>query len=1513
MDKREALKPGSILKVYREKGERGVAASFLISSEIGRGGSCIVYGASYEDSVGSRHGVRLKESFPYGVNLVRDERGRLYPGDEQRQAFEERQRLFAESYKKQVEIRQETGLSNITVGAFELYYGNGTVYSVMDCGEGTDYTKLGRESLKETLTRVRAVAAALWKYHQAGYLHLDIKPENVWLIPETRELVQLFDFDSVVREEDLKKAEPAEAQTYLLSFTERFAAPELAARNTRSIGQVTDIYGLGALLFYKLTGRCPARQDREYRAAYDFTELKKDNEPVRPLFFQRLEEFFHSTLAAAARLRFQTMEETIKALDELTELADTEAVYVVPNFSYHQDFFVGREKELKEIEERLGQKHLLFLHGIGGIGKTELANRYAYEQEKRYGTVLFLRTECSLEESLCRDDISLGHFAREETEDNRSYAKRKLSALKACLTEEDLLILDNFDQEDQMLEDVLELRCRILVTSRWDFSDWNYPQMEVGELEHMEELTALFANFNHLPYSHEEMGAVEDIIRLVESHTMLTELMAKNLRVSGTAPSALLGRLRQEAGTTNMEREPVRHRKDDVRRQAAVQSHLKILFDTSGLGETELSLLDNLSLFAGVRVKRDRFLEWCGAGLGGTNQAEVQTGMNEAGENKAGADEAGTNQVGTSQGEARWREAEWREALDRLVRRGWIEGGRGEDKVSLHQIVLDLIYEERKPGGKSCRVLVRSLADYAAGRPENRTERDIRDRLCAIVGRRLQGRDEETLAFYLAFCENIGSQKPWLDVCLEEYEKNEDMFKSQLARVFRLMGNREIAALDTVECVLDEKLQQAVAERAFSYYRRAIRYEEEAEAPAEYGKFLYFIGKYCNSAIETAMIDVSGAVPIYRFSLECMEKGVAVYEMAEERDNKVLTEMYDSLIDFYDPEALCLIRPEHFGDMEKRLYYAGKREEVCPSREVDSQGNVVYVIDGHQLSYTEAGEQAERAGDLEKAIRYYELAADRQEEDMVLCPDNIGYLYEKRGEYGKALGFFAKRYQEERGSWEDGDRALCMGRLYGKMGQAERGLMYIQESKAFFREKIKQDGDNGYWKGRFLQACLEMSRISAEGGSETGDRQEGLDFYMQEREAVKLERGALDFQLWWAERFAEMAGEGCMEQAAGMLTDAGQNCLEQLIFSGEMGKVLELAEKVVDKLLPGPLKVELLATCAGLVHETEAEEESKEKYFYEQTLKLLVEVGQGDTAQTVMIRWKLAWLCAFLGEESEAANYMRQCDYEVIAGRRERELKEKKNLDETRLCQEMLEVWQEGGDRYREAAGWEAGSGETVVFTGEGTVGEPEYEYGQRSRREFLSQAARCYGRAAGLWRQLEDSGKENYLYRFGRIMEGLVSVREQQEEASQAEKMMEDWHREILRISWREESVLYSVMYELRRLAELYERRFDAKQAVVCLLERGIAGLEMGREMPEDERNSRRTGESILADGENGGEAEIFFKRARRGITKEQTDMVLETCRDILRLCGQKERQELCKACREIVKRYGEEQISFK
>lgn len=41
-------------------------------------------------------------------------------------------------------------------------------------------------------------------------------------------------------------------------------------------------------------------------------------------------------------------------------------------------FFVGREKEVEEVHKKLSENDIVFLSGVGGIGKTELAKYYAH-------------------------------------------------------------------------------------------------------------------------------------------------------------------------------------------------------------------------------------------------------------------------------------------------------------------------------------------------------------------------------------------------------------------------------------------------------------------------------------------------------------------------------------------------------------------------------------------------------------------------------------------------------------------------------------------------------------------------------------------------------------------------------------------------------------------------------------------------------------------------------------------------------------------------------------------------------------------------------------------------------------------------------------------------------------------------------------------------------------------------------------------------------------------------------
>ena len=66
MDGRIALAPGAELKLHTGTGY----VIYTINREVGRGGSCIVYDASYADNLGNYKLVRVKECYPHALDNV---------------------------------------------------------------------------------------------------------------------------------------------------------------------------------------------------------------------------------------------------------------------------------------------------------------------------------------------------------------------------------------------------------------------------------------------------------------------------------------------------------------------------------------------------------------------------------------------------------------------------------------------------------------------------------------------------------------------------------------------------------------------------------------------------------------------------------------------------------------------------------------------------------------------------------------------------------------------------------------------------------------------------------------------------------------------------------------------------------------------------------------------------------------------------------------------------------------------------------------------------------------------------------------------------------------------------------------------------------------------------------------------------------------------------------------------------------------------------------------------------
>lgn len=80
-----------------------------------------------------------------------------------------------------------------------------------------------------------------------------------FLLTGTKEVVQLFDFDSLVPITAFKSG--AENCEYKISHTKGFSALELQTGKLRKVGKHTDIYAVGAILFYLVFGTIPTALD----------------------------------------------------------------------------------------------------------------------------------------------------------------------------------------------------------------------------------------------------------------------------------------------------------------------------------------------------------------------------------------------------------------------------------------------------------------------------------------------------------------------------------------------------------------------------------------------------------------------------------------------------------------------------------------------------------------------------------------------------------------------------------------------------------------------------------------------------------------------------------------------------------------------------------------------------------------------------------------------------------------------------------------------------------------------------------------------------------------------------------------------------------------------------------------------------------------------------------------------------------------------------------------------------
>ncbi|MBA3395799.1 MAG: serine/threonine protein kinase, partial [Deltaproteobacteria bacterium] len=214
-----------------------VLGSYVIERELGRGGMGAVY-IGVHQVLGRRAAIKV-----------------LLPALSQRDDLV--QRFFTEA-------RAITAIQHASI--VDVYdFGtaaDGSAYIVMEYLEGESLAARlrtrGRLPIPQALAIARQIATGLAAAHAVGVIHRDLKPDNIFLVPDPEviggERAKLLDFG--VAKLVAADSTSVKTMTGMLLGTPQYMSPE-QCEGAREVDHRSDLYSLGCTLFQMVCGRLP--------------------------------------------------------------------------------------------------------------------------------------------------------------------------------------------------------------------------------------------------------------------------------------------------------------------------------------------------------------------------------------------------------------------------------------------------------------------------------------------------------------------------------------------------------------------------------------------------------------------------------------------------------------------------------------------------------------------------------------------------------------------------------------------------------------------------------------------------------------------------------------------------------------------------------------------------------------------------------------------------------------------------------------------------------------------------------------------------------------------------------------------------------------------------------------------------------------------------------------------------------------------------------------------------------
>ncbi|MBS0262839.1 MAG: serine/threonine protein kinase, partial [Planctomycetes bacterium] len=152
----------------------------------------------------------------------------------------------------------------------EIYdYGradDGTFYYVMEYLPGLSVSDLVRQagplSPGRAIYLMRQVCGSLGEAHRMGLVHRDLKPANILvaILGGQCDVAKVLDFGLVKQTDPEAQGGPQLTADFTVSGTPSFMSPE-QARGDRDVDGRADLYALGSILYFMLTGKPPFERE----------------------------------------------------------------------------------------------------------------------------------------------------------------------------------------------------------------------------------------------------------------------------------------------------------------------------------------------------------------------------------------------------------------------------------------------------------------------------------------------------------------------------------------------------------------------------------------------------------------------------------------------------------------------------------------------------------------------------------------------------------------------------------------------------------------------------------------------------------------------------------------------------------------------------------------------------------------------------------------------------------------------------------------------------------------------------------------------------------------------------------------------------------------------------------------------------------------------------------------------------------------------------------------------------